>query len=129
MQQRFFPSFFIYFFIVALILVRPCLVFGSPSIRTSLLQETKTFGLVRAVRKRKEYNYAPEDFVALDDQFKKIKFPPQQAQLLVRKWLQQLLFTLSTYLSHTNSSGEKIVSASELSPHNDHYISLSVFRI
>lgn len=123
-------SLFIFVFATALIAAKPCFIFTSAAVRASYEKEARMFGLTRVVRKRSEHIYTHEEFAITDDYFQKLnRIILPIPVLFLRKWLAQVLFFISAFFSYFLSRTKKVESFFEVSPHNDHYLSLSVFRI
>lgn len=120
----------IFFLVIATILARPLFIFSASSIRACFEREARAFGLVRTVRKRKEYAFAEELGVLAEDPCQKIfrSFLPL-ATLQWRKWLQKLLLILSRFFSRLLSLNRDFISHLVLWPPSHRCARLSLFRI
>jgi hypothetical protein len=121
-------SLLILIFAVIAILARPCFVFASQSPNAPSNQQTN-FDSKQVVRKRNEYGYNQEECTVLDDIRKKIgKLSINSSFSFLHKLHISLLLIRSYIFCGTNFFKVR-TTVFQISPHNNYYISLSVFRI
>lgn len=119
-----------FFVAVILLIIRPFIVFSSPLIQDILQnQETKTFGLIRAVRKRKENFYSIDELIQAEEPDQKVKFPLPLLLQSLKNWLRELIINSSLANTSFISFLSYRRSVFDISCHNHRYISFSVFRI
>lgn len=121
-------STFIFLFTVVLLIIRPVIIFGSVAVQQAYLKESKVFGLVRSVRKRKEkipsvVLYREEERQIVGTSFLAFLL------LFLRKWQRKALELLSLFVSGLHFLLKRRRTFFEIIPDNQHYLMLSVFRI
>lgn len=119
------------FVITALIIfARPLVIFSSPALLHALELEAKTYGVIKAVRKRKETIYTAEEFTLNSEEPQSFQFLPLQLFLsFVRKHLYQLLLLLSVLLTRYLSLSLHFRSYFALVPQSRRHKAVSVFRV
>jgi hypothetical protein len=121
---------FILIVAVAILLLRPAIIFSSSTIQSSLnTYKTKAYGLVKVVKKRREA-------VRLNNIISGENEPIGVADRLLvflkyamKKWMHALLLVLSILLSQFTSFIRKGSTLFKVVPDNQHYLALSVIRI
>ena len=123
-------SLLILIFAVIAILARPCFVFASQSPNALSNQQTNSLDLKQVARKRNEYGYSQEECTVLDDIRKKIgKLSINSSFSFLHKQYFSLLLAHTCISSGSALLFKERTTVFQISPHNDYYISLSVFRI
>jgi hypothetical protein len=122
--------FILFFIAVVTILARPCLVYTAPALTSHTDQQTCALDLRQVVRKRNEYIAAHQYFLISDQRRKSFGLLPLSSVFsLARKWMISLLLIRSHFFSSCIAFVKKQATFFQISPHNDEYLSLSVFRI
>jgi len=130
MKSSSFYSLLIFFFSIAIILARPCIIFTSTGVRTAIEKEARVFGLIKTVRKRKEHIYTYEEYAVPEEPQKKLNrflLPDYTASL--QKWLSNLRVWHTSFLSYSSGLFKRAHTTFKVSPHNDQYLVLSVLRV
>lgn len=123
-------SLFILSIAVIVVLVRPCCAFASSLLPCSPNCETNSVGMRPTVRKRNEFNYIPEESIIVDDIRKKANsYLIGTSFTLLCKLHVRLLWVQSCFASYLSSILKDQSTVFQISPHNDCYINISVFRI
>jgi hypothetical protein len=117
-----------FLFTVILLILRPFIIFSSPAIQQAYSKESRVFGLVRSVKKRKE-SFSPVDLFREEE--KKVVAISFLAFLLLffKRWLRKAIELLSIYISGLHHLLKRRRTFFEVYPDNQHYLALSVFRI
>ena len=84
----------IFLFAALVIMARPFVIFSSPSIQAAMIREARVFGLVKAVRKRRE-RLPIADMVKEEERVVCKLLPLPLLTVAVRKWLRQILSFLA----------------------------------
>ncbi|MGZ3852220.1 MAG: hypothetical protein ACXVBX_05465 [Flavisolibacter sp.] len=115
---------------VIAILARPCFVFASQSINSPRDNQRNTADLRQVIRKRNEYIYTQDEAIVLDDTRRKIDLPSFNS---LSNFLRRLQLRLLLYRSNVTSTSASLFKEGstvfQISPHNDCYLGISVFRI
>lgn len=115
---------------VTTILVRPCIVFASQTLSSPINAQNNSIDIKQVVRKRNEHNYSHEECLVLDEiRQKAFGLSAFVFLYFLRKQRITLLLILSHISSCLSCLFKQRVTIFQISPHNDHYLSLSVFRI
>ena len=122
------PLYLVFLFMSMLIILRPVIIFSSTAVQAALTTQAKAFGLVRSVRKRREKIPVQEIINEEPTQTVLNSFLPF-ILLLVKKWLRKIVVALSFFLSNFLFYLKRRRTVFELSPNNQQYLVLSVFRI
>jgi hypothetical protein len=130
MKSFSFYSLLIFLFSIAIILARPCIIFASAPVRTAIEKEARVFGLIKTVRKRKEHIYTYEEYAVPEEPQKRLKrFSLPDYTSSLQKWLANLRLWHTSFLSYSFGLFKRPQTTFEVSPHNDQYLVLSVFKI
>lgn len=115
---------------VVAIVARPCLVFASQSLSSPYNRQTNTADLRQVVRKRNEYAYPHEEAIVQEDIRKKIKLPSlNTCCAFLRSFHVKLFSFLSSRCTSLTSLSARRSTVFQISPHNDCYLTISLFRI
>ena len=116
----------IFLFTAMILVARPALVFGSSSIRTALVEHSNGYGLIKAVRKRKER--IPVIDILRDEDRRFLQTGLAAVLLPVRKFLFRVLAMMALAYS-----GVYVVkrrrTVFEVRACNNHFLSLSMLRV
>ncbi len=121
---------FIFLLSVSIIMARPVLLFLPSAVQTYLVQEVKTYGFSKTLRKRKETNNTTDELALAEFEVQTFQFLPIQLLLsTLRSWQHRLLLLLSFLFAYLLASNRSIRRYFDLRPQNDRYKTIAVFLI
>lgn len=121
---------FIFLLSVSIIMARPVLLFLPSAVQTYLVQEVKTYGFSKTLRKRKETNNITDELALAEFEVQTFQFLPIQLLLsTLRSWQHRLLLLLSFLFAYLLASNRSIRRYFDLRPQNDRYKTIAVFLI
>lgn len=121
---------FIFLLSVSIIMTRPVLLFLPSAVQTYLVQEVKTYGFSKTLRKRKETNNTTDELALAEFEVQTFQFLPIQLLLsTLRSWQHRLLLLLSFLFAYLLASNRSIRRYFDLRPQNDRYKTIAVFLI
>lgn len=111
-------------------MARPVLLFLPSAVQTYLVQEVKTYGFSKTLRKRKETNNTTDELALAEFEVQTFQFLPIQLLLsTLRSWQHRLLLLLSFLFAYLLASNRSIRRYFDLRPQNDRYKTIAVFLI
>ena len=119
----------IFIITVVAIMAKPCFVFASPAFRSAVTHYSNAFDSRKMVRKRNDSHTQDEPAEMDDTRRRTMRVAFHSFFTLLKRIQFNLLLLRSSFISFSTLLFSKHATVFQISPHNDQYLSLLVFRI